>query len=95
MRVVSCRRMLFAMATESANVAEIQVIHERTGPALRIGVPVGSPLEVTVGLVPTINEIISGLTGCGACNSGVPIEIIEQSEISSVVQVDLATMRKI
>jgi len=84
-----------AMTNELTKVAELQVLQERTGPVLRVGVPKGSTLDVTAGLIPTINEIISELTGCGSCNSGVPIEIMEQPEISSVVKVDLETMRKI
>ena len=83
------------MANESTNLAEIQVIQERTGPVLRVGVPRGSTLDVTVGLIPTINDILTDLTGCAPCNSGVPMEFFELPEVSSVVKVDLATMRKI
>jgi hypothetical protein len=87
--------MLIGMADEIAQFAEVQVFQERTGPKIRVAVPQGSSLEITAKLIPVIDTTITGLTGCASCNSGVPIEIVEQPDLASVVRVDLATMRTI
>jgi hypothetical protein len=76
-----------------ADIAEIQVLKERTGPVVRLGVPKDTSFEVTASLLPKVNEIARELSGCPACTSGVPIEIFELPEISSIVQIDLQTLR--
>jgi hypothetical protein len=76
-------------------IAEVQVVKERAGPVVRLGVPEGTSFEVTASLLPQVNEIARELSGCPACTSGVPIEIFQLAEISSIVRIDLKTQRRV
>jgi hypothetical protein len=83
------------MADKQANVAEIHVLKNAAGPTLKVLVPKGTTLAETFKLQDMISEITRGLNGCQACNSGVPVEFIEQSDLSEIVRVDLATMQRV
>ncbi|MER6949678.1 hypothetical protein ABT294_37265 [Nonomuraea sp. NPDC000554] len=80
---------------ESNRFAEIQVLQEALGPAVKVVVPKGTGLEQTVKLQPHITDIIRGLNGCPACTSGVPVWIVEEPEISQIVRVDLESMKRL
>jgi hypothetical protein len=88
--------ILDGMADKNANVAEIHVVNNSTGPSVKVLVPKGTTLEEAFKLRSVISGITRGLNGCEACAaSGTPVEFIERSDLSEIVRIDLATMEPI
>ncbi len=82
-----------AESAASAGFAEIQVINNGTNLELKVVVPRGTSFTDTLKLKPDIAKLIGKLTGCPACNSGIPIHFHESDIVQQVVRVDLARMR--
>lgn len=76
-------------------VAEIAVVREDGKPTIRVSVPRGTPFARTAQLHDKIDAVITKLTGCGPCNSGIPVFIREHDLIERVVHVDLQHMREV
>lgn len=85
-----------ANVTNNADrVAEVQLVSDAQGEAIKVVVPKGTSLVDAVKLHETVSGITKGLRGCQACISGVPISIIEREEIHQLVRVDLDSMQQI
>jgi hypothetical protein len=81
--------------TGPARAARIDILREGGRPLIRVTVPAGTRLEDTFRLRDKIAEISRNLTGCSACNSGVPLFFREAELVEHVVRVDLDTMTEI
>ena len=81
--------------TAPARTAQIEVLRDGGRPTIRVTVPAGTRLEDTFRLRDKITEVSRHLTGCAACNSGVPLFIREAELVEQVVRVDLKTMTDI
>ena len=78
--------------TAPAHVASIEVLRDGNKPSIRVTVPAGTSLEDTFRLQHKITEISRHLSGCTACNSGIPLFIREADLVERVVRVDLKTL---
>lgn len=81
--------------TAPTRTAQIEVLREGGRPSVRVTVPHGTRLEQTFKLNDKIAEITRHLSGCTACNSGVPIFIREGSLVEQVIRIDLKTLPEI
>lgn len=81
--------------TAPAHVASIEVLRDGSKPSIRVTVPAGTSLEDTFRLQHKITELSRHLSGCTACNSGIPLFIREADLVERVVRVDLKTLAEI
>ena len=81
--------------TGPARTARIEVLRDGGRPSIRVTVPAGTRLEKTFQLRDKISEIARHLSGCSACNSGVPLFIREADLVEQVIRVDLKSMAEI
>jgi hypothetical protein len=81
--------------TAPRDVAEIKVVREDGKPMIKVSVPRGTPFSKTAQLHDKIDALITKLTGCNSCNSGIPVFIQEHDVIERVVHVDLRDMSEI
>lgn len=82
------------MPIASKRVADIRVRETARGPAINIGVPRGTTTKEISRLLELISkDVLPGLVGCEACNSGVPIWI--DNTFEDVIRVDLKGFQRI
>jgi hypothetical protein len=79
---------------DSGAVAEIRVHETARGPAIHIGVPRDTKVASVAKLLDLVSaDVLPGLVGCEACNSGVPIWI--DNIFEDVIRVDLGSFQRI
>ena len=79
----------------SQDLAEIKVVREDGKAMIKVSVPRGTPFAKTAQLHDRIDALLTKLTGCLPCNSGIPIFIHEHEQIERAVHVDLKDMREL